>query len=469
MTQPNKPTRRAVAAIIFAGIVGGSTFGCAQSKPAGVTPTTPAASQPAASAPAASRPAVPDPREAQYLTDVTQLTEGFAKAGEGYFSPDMKWVVFQATPPGEQQYQMYVAPLDVAGGDGGRRKLGMPIRISPPNSRNTCGFFSPDGKSLIFSSTAGKEKPDEPNAGYQRQGGNYRWAFPDGMEIYKAPLDVLKTSVERAAGGNSPMSSFYELVENTDLTTEFFSNPATRPSTLGTPVGYSDVRINSGGARPTFIAQRADRVYHDVIFEASLTLDLAIPANRLTDNDAYDAEGSFSPDGKWICFTSRRSGDTEVWVMRADGSDPVQITHAKGYDGGPFFSPDGKRLVYRSDRKGNDLLQIFVADLAFDGTGKITGVSAERQLTDDANVNWGPYFHPDGKHIVYATSIHGHHNYELYLMRDDGSKPTRITYCAGFDGLPAFSPDGKYLMWSSKRTKDDTTQLFIAKYHAPKE
>src|SRR4029453_8691280 len=93
--------------------------------------------------------------------------------------------------------------------------------------------------------------------------------------------------------------------------------------------------------------------------------DLAKPENRLTDNDAYDAEGAFSPDGKWIVFGSRRTGDMEIWVMKAGRSSPVQITDAKGYDGGPFFSPDGKRIVYRSDRKGNDLLQVFVADLAF--------------------------------------------------------------------------------------------------------
>src|SRR3954464_13803440 len=198
-----------------------------------------------------------------------------------------------------------------------------------------------------------------------------------------------------------------------------------------------------------------------------LAVDLPQPDYRLTNNGSYDAEGSFSPDGKWICFTSRRSGDTEIWVMKADGSNPVQITKNPGYDGGPFFAPDGKRLIYRSDRKQNDLLQVFVGDLAFDAEGNITGLKSEKQLTDDANVNWGPYFHPDNTHILYATSQHGHHNYELYLMRDDGSAKTRITYCPGFDGLPVFSPDGKYVMWSSKRAKDNTTQLFIAKYKMP--
>ena len=81
-------------------------------------------------------------------------------------------------------YQMYVAPLKwegdrIAG-------LGTPTRISPEPSRNTCGFFSPDGNTIIFASTAGKEDPTVIEGGYQAKGRDYRWAFPAGMEIYNA-------------------------------------------------------------------------------------------------------------------------------------------------------------------------------------------------------------------------------------------------------------------------------------------
>lgn len=177
---------------------------------------------------------------------------------------------------------------------------------------------------------------------------------------------------------------------------------------------------------------------------------------RLTDTPGYDAEGSYSPDGSQIVFTSFRDGDAEIYIMDADGSNPRRITRAKGYDGGAFFSPDGKQLIYRSDRHDNDLLQLFINN---------TEGTAERQLTDNEFVNWGPYWHPDGHHIAYATSRHGHQNYEIYLMDVDSGAQERITFTEGFDGLPVFSPDGRRLLWtSSGRTADHASQLFLADF-----
>jgi Tol biopolymer transport system component len=86
-------------------------------------------------------------------------------------------------------------------------------------------------------------------------------------------------------------------------------------------------------------------------------------------------------------------------------------------------------------------------------------------LTENEFVNWGPYWHPDNQHIIYATSKHGHSNYELYLMNVDQGDQERITYHEGFDGLPVFSPDGRRLLWtSSGRTSDHKSQLFIADF-----
>jgi Tol biopolymer transport system component len=331
--------------------------------------------------------------EADSLRDIFPLTSGFEKAGEAYFSRDMKWIIFQAVPQGQEQYQMYVA--QVKQNDQGITGIGLPIRISPENSRNTCGYFSPDGNTVIFASTAGKEDPSEPTSGYQREGHDYRWSYPSGMEIYRA--DGWQGAVAVAEPGK--------------------------------------------------------------------IIDLA--KHRLTENSAYDAECAFSPDGKWILFTSNRDGDLELYVMKSDGTNVVRLTSVPGYDGGAFFSPDGKRIVFRSDRRRKDYLQIYTADLLFDASANITGIANQRPLTSDLEtVNWGPFWYGDGQHIVYGSSAQGHDNYELYLMRADGTRKTRLTFASGADVLPAFSPDGKYLLWASKRN-GQTTQVYLARFHLP--
>jgi hypothetical protein len=148
-----------------------------------------------------------------------------------------------------------------------------------------------------------------------------------------------------------------------------------------------------------------------------------------------------------------------------------------GYDGGPFFSQDGERLCYRSDRRGNDLLQIFVAELAFDRSGNILGVEREFQLTDNLHVNWAPFWHPSGKHLVYASSEIGHDNYEVFLIDANpgidggptryGTRRWRVTYAPKFDGLPVFNADGTKLMWTSQRSADGSSQVWLADFVMP--
>jgi Tol biopolymer transport system component len=317
-------------------------------------------------------------REARYLKNARQVTFGFAKAGEGYFAPDGKRIIFQATPnlepeifhaarPDEEGYQIYVAALEAGS---------KPIMVSAGRGRCTCAFFHPNGQSILFASThlSPSEESASPKGPAYSRSERYRWEFPETMDIFASALD----------GSNSV---------------------------------------------------------------------------RLTDAPGYDAEGSYSPDGTKIVFTSFRDGDAEIYVMDADGKNARRITKAPGYDGGPFFSPDGRRIIYRSDRKNNDLLQIYTNNL--EGTD-------ERALTSNEFVNWGPFFHPNGKHIVYATSRHGHTNYEIYLMDIETGREVRLTHREGFDGLPVFSPDGTKLMWtSSGRTADRKSQLFIADFTMP--
>jgi len=196
---------------------------------------------------------------------------------------------------------------------------------------------------------------------------------------------------------------------------------------------------------------------------------------RLTENTGYDAEATFAPDGSRIIFTSLRNGDLDLYTMKPDGTDVKRVTSEPGYDGGAFYSRNGKRIVWRASRPRTDAekaayaellkesairpmtLEIFVADA--DG-------SHPRQVTSNGAANFGPYFLPDGRRIIYASNVADPQgrNFDLWIVRDDGKGLEQITFNPTFDGFPMFSPDGKELLFASNRNGKEKgeTNVFIA-------
>lgn len=354
--------------------------------------------------------------EVDILDDQVQLTfsRDFVKAGEAYFSPDGQWIIFQAVPvPAEGDepdpfYSMYVGKLKWA--DNRLSGLEKWVLISPPGSANTCGFFHPTTPgSVIFGSTI--SRPSESEApGFRREDSKYRWMFPPETEVVR----------------------------------------------LTVPQITSD--------QPTVPGLEGD----DVPQRGLLT--------SITHRTGYDAECAYSPDGRYIVFCAvqdpPRLGDLFIIDTQAPQyAPPVPLVTKAGYDGGPFFSPDGKRICYRSDRRGDNYLQLFVADLDFDSDGRPQGIKTEYQLTDDGNVNWAPYWHPNGRLLVYASSAVSHRNYEVFILDADpgnlegsdgtvryGLRKRRITHASGFDGLPVFNADGSWMMWTSQRTANTNRQ-----------
>jgi Tol biopolymer transport system component len=314
-------------------------------------------------------------KEAEFLGTPRQVTFGLPRAGEGYFSPDGQWIVYQAYPIGYPFYQIYVQKLDDK----------TPRLLSTGRGRTTCAFFSRDGKQILFASAhtdpqievTELKAREEAAQGSRRR---YQWDFDPHMDIYVVNFD-------------------------------------------GTGM------------------------------------------KRLTDAPGYDAEGSYSPDGKQIVFTSMRDGDADLYVMDADGSNVRQLTNQPGYDGGPFFSPDGRWVIYRSDRQKEHMLQLYA--ISTDGKTDV-------QLTDNLDeVNWCPYFHPSGKSLIWASANYSRGptqaHFNLFTMDIDmtsttfrGGKVQQITHSTAADILPVFSPDGTKLMWTSTRTPDGSSQLWLA-------
>jgi TolB protein len=194
----------------------------------------------------------------------------------------------------------------------------------------------------------------------------------------------------------------------------------------------------------------------------------------LAHGPGYNAEATISRDG-WIVFTSTRDGDLDLYKMRLDGSGLTRLTSTLGYDGGAFFSADGRRIVYRASRPkaGAEadgyralLAQKLVRPTELEIWVMNADGSDQHPVTRLGAASFAPFFHPDGKRIIFASNVGDPkgRNFDLWLVNDDGSGLERVTWNETFDGFPMFSPDGKKLVFASNRngSRPGETNIFIA-------
>ena len=201
--------------------------------------------------------------------------------------------------------------------------------------------------------------------------------------------------------------------------------------------------------------------------------------HRLTLAPGYDAEATISPDGRKIVFTSVRDGDIDLYSMNIDGTGTKRLTTAVGYDGGAFYSQDSKRIVYRAQHPNvpealQTYKELLANNLVEPGNLEIFVMNADgsdsRQVTANGASNFAPYFHFDGKRIIFSsnlagsTSGKGRPSFQLFLVDDDGTGTEQITFSGHFNSFPMFSPDGKRLVWVSDRNAkaDGEFNVFLA-------
>jgi tol-pal system beta propeller repeat protein TolB len=154
---------------------------------------------------------------------------------------------------------------------------------------------------------------------------------------------------------------------------------------------------------------------------------------RLTDTPGLDGFPVYSPDGSKIAFVSVRSGLPQVWVMNADGSNPVQLTTDSAPKGQlPDWSPDGRQIAYQSFATGNGDIYVMNAD-----------GSNPRRLTFTPQMEFGTAWSPDGAQIAFVRQLGpGVPDRAIYVMNADGSGEYEL---APGTRVPAWQPRGRRL------------------------
>jgi Tol biopolymer transport system component len=145
-------------------------------------------------------------------------------------------------------------------------------------------------------------------------------------------------------------------------------------------------------------------------------------------SDRGTAAPAWSPDGQKLVFQSRRTGNTEIFVMDSDGGNVKQLTFNASEDRAPAWSPDGKRIAFDSDRDGESGIYVMNAD----------GSDQHRITSHSGGAEAHPSWSPDGKQITFHKTVLGHG--QVHVMNADGSNVRRLTELSpvAFSGYPSW-------------------------------
>ncbi len=149
---------------------------------------------------------------------------------------------------------------------------------------------------------------------------------------------------------------------------------------------------------------------------------------RLTTHAAGDLSPSWSPSGRELVFTSDRSGGPQIFLMSADGSNVRRLTFEGDYNAAPAWSPRGNWIAYvcRTPKKEYKLCVITP-----DGQKRL-------QLTTGLGVDDSPSWSPDGRHLVFSSTVEG--KSQIYMIDADGKDLERITFTGTHNSAPSWSP-----------------------------
>lgn len=312
--------------------------------------------------------------EAGILSNVTQLTTpamGFEKAGEAYFSPDGRQIIFQAVPAGKQGYQIYVMSLT------DRR----PRMVSTGRGECTCAYFHPDGRKILFASSHLDPDLDRPPnasqpAGFQVGERKYVWKFNPHMDIFEANPDGTQLRRLTEAPGYDAEGAYSARGERIAFTSErggdldiwLMNADGSQPKQITQANGYDGGPfISPDGSQIIF---RADRKGNDLLQIFVIDVD-GRNERQLTDNDHVNWGPYWHPDGQHIIYATSRHGhqNYELYLMDIKTGRQRRVTYTEGFDGLPVFSRDGRKIMWTSKRGPDNTSQVFMAEFTMPQDG----------------------------------------------------------------------------------------------------
>lgn len=160
---------------------------------------------------------------------------------------------------------------------------------------------------------------------------------------------------------------------------------------------------------------------------------------RLTSHPALDYHPAFSPDGTRILFTSQRSGEPSLWIVPAKGGDAIPVPIEGSGDFYSSWAPDGRSIAVDMREAGGppDLYRYWF------GNGELA------RLTDFPAMDAHPAFSPNGREIVFTSTRGG--SMDLWIMNADGTLPRPLLEDTPQDWHPSWSPDGHRILFESDR------------------